>query len=122
MNKPKRRTDDRLLSLEERLAKHSILDEETSCLVWQAGKNQGYGILSHKRKLLKAHRVAYQVHVGFLEEGSIVHHVCANRACVNPQHLQQVSPTNNVAEMLERQYYISRIAELEKELADGKQA
>ena len=120
MDKPKRRTDDRLLSLEERLAKHSVLDEDTSCMVWQLATSKGYGVISLKGKLLRAHRVSYQLHVGSLEEGSVVHHVCANRACINPEHLQQVSTINNTAEMIERQYYLSRIAELEKELANGK--
>lgn len=45
-----------------------------------------------------------------------VHHKCANRSCINPAHLQVVEPHENTAEMLERQSYLRRIAELEAEL------
>ena len=41
-----------------------------------------------------------------------------NTMCVNPDHLQPVTYRDNIAEMLARSSYISRIAELEKALAD----
>ena len=44
------------------------------------------------------------------------HHTCANRACVNPDHVQAVSQRENVAEMKQRNVYLARIAELESEL------
>ena len=77
----------------------------------------GYGVTSIKGKLVRAHRVSYQEHVGPIPMGSVVHHTCANRACINPKHLQLLSSTENVAEMLERRAYKDRIAELEAELA-----
>ncbi|WP_149030425.1 hypothetical protein [Kitasatospora sp. MBT66] len=46
-----------------------------------------------------------------------IHHKCAVRACVNPLHLQAVTPVENTAEMLERKALKARIAELEAELA-----
>lgn len=48
------------------------------------------------------------------------HHKCANTLCVNPEHLQWVTPKANEAEMIERNWYIRRIAELEAELAEAK--
>lgn len=44
------------------------------------------------------------------------HHKCANRTCVNPDHLQPVSHRDNVAEMLARNYLKTRIRELEEAL------
>jgi polyhydroxyalkanoate synthesis regulator phasin len=35
---------------------------------------------------------------------------------VNPEHLQIVSPNENIAEMLERTYYKERIKELEENI------
>lgn len=47
---------------------------------------------------------------------SVVHHVCARTSCVNPDHLQRVTQRENAAEMLERNYYLGRIAALEAAL------
>ena len=38
----------------------------------------------------KAHRVAYYIHHGELDEFLDVHHTCRNRSCVNPDHLEAV--------------------------------
>jgi len=46
-----------------------------------------------------------------------VHHVCGNSLCVEPSHLQVVTPAANTAEMLERTHYKARIASLEQALA-----
>lgn len=45
-----------------------------------------------------------------------VHHKCAEPLCFNPIHLQVVQPHENTAEMLERRYYLQRIADLETAL------
>lgn len=44
-----------------------------------------------------------------------MHHKCANRACINPKHLQAVTAESNTAEMLERNFLQARIRELEME-------
>ena len=120
-DKPLRRVMN--MPIKERLENNTVLDPETSCLIWQLAKSRnGYGVIKYEGKKQKAHRLAYEIFVGPLQPGSVVHHTCSTRACVNPEHLQQISAQNNVAEMLERSYYINRIAELEKEIADGKQA
>lgn len=48
----------------------------------------------------------------------VVHHICANRACVNPEHLQLTSQRENMAEMMQRQYYLARITQLEAQIAE----
>jgi hypothetical protein len=44
--------------------------------------------------------------------------MCANSACVNPDHLQPVTHRENVAEMMARQSLLARIRELEARLAE----
>lgn len=44
------------------------------------------------------------------------HHACANTRCVNPEHLQWLSPHDNLAEMKERGRYTLRIQRLEQAL------
>lgn len=46
------------------------------------------------------------------------HHICANTACVNPDHLQPVTFRDNTAEMLSRRAYAARIEELERVIAE----
>lgn len=63
------------------------------------------------------HRIACEVRYRKPLGLNQAHHTCANRACVNPEHMQAISGRENMAEMLQRNYYIARIRELEAALA-----
>lgn len=59
----------------------------------------GYGslvIVYQGRKIRPAHRISYLLFVGFLEEGKEINHICRNKACVNPDHLELVTHTDNL--------------------------
>jgi hypothetical protein len=68
------------------------------CWSWVgATDSSGYGHLRVKGKLITAHRLAHQLWIGPLVEGLEVDHLCANRRCFNPLHLEQVPRSVNKA-------------------------
>lgn len=70
------------------------VDKSGECWVWTAALDQdGYGTC-RRGGTKRAHRVAYEELVGPIPDGLVVDHLCRNRACVNPLHLEPV--TNRV--------------------------
>lgn len=67
--------------------------------------------------MLQVHRLTLEAKHRAPLGSQAAHHMCANSTCVNPDHLQPVSHNENTAEMMQRQYYVARIRELEDALA-----
>jgi len=55
----------------------------------------GYVRIRHGGKRYFAHRFAYEKHIGPLVPGMEIDHLCKNRRCWNPDHLEQVTPLEN---------------------------
>lgn len=70
------------------------------CWQWTSRPDgKGYGqINAGKRptKMLRAHRVAYELSVGLIPDGLQLDHLCRNRMCVNPEHLEPVPCRENL--------------------------
>lgn len=86
-----------MLSLKERWANKVELREGERCFFWMgAADPRGYGKIQVDGQLLYAHRVSYELHKGLIPEGMYIDHRCSTPNCVNPAHLDAVSPGDNV--------------------------
>lgn len=68
------------------------------CWIWTASRNsKGYGLASvGGGAIALAHRIAYELLVGPIQEGLQIDHLCRVRECVNPSHLEPVTAAENV--------------------------
>jgi len=73
----------------------------SECIIYKGSINkQGYGVYGKKHRL--AHRIAYENHHGSIPKGMTIDHLCCNRTCVNPDHLECVTLSENVKRMHSR--------------------
>lgn len=58
----------------------------------------GYGKvrMRNPRRNASAHRVAYEAFRGPIETGLVIDHLCRNRKCVNPWHMESVTQRENI--------------------------
>lgn len=76
--------------------KYHIADAATGCWNWIAAKDKnGYGAKKFNNRAMKAHRYMYEKLCGPIPEGMTLDHLCRNRACVNPAHLEPVTARIN---------------------------
>lgn len=68
-----------------------------SCWEWLGWKdNEGYGRFSLHSRSRRAHRISWELLRGPIPEKLTLDHVCRNRACVNPDHLEPVTNAVNI--------------------------
>lgn len=74
----------------------SKLELDGSCWIWAGCRNEkGYGYFNLRRKNYRAHRLAYASVCGVPDESLEMDHMCGNRACCNPAHLEPVTGEEN---------------------------
>ena len=66
------------------------------CVIARKPRQDGYGKLRVGRKTVYLHRRAYEIWFGPIPKGMQIDHLCRNRACCNPNHLEVVWPSTNI--------------------------
>jgi len=58
-------------------------------------RSGGYGMVTINKKNYSTHRLSYQLYKGDIPKGLVIDHLCRNRACCNPEHLEVVTYSVN---------------------------
>jgi hypothetical protein len=80
----------------ERITRNVTADDN-GCWNWNlyVSPSTGYGFLTTGGRRHLAHRVSYESLVGPIPDGLQIDHLCRNRRCVNPEHLEPVTGSEN---------------------------
>jgi HNH endonuclease len=71
----------------------------SGCVEWTGGKvgrDRNYGQITVDGVSVYVHRFAYEFLVGPIPDGMVIDHVCLNTLCVNPDHMEPVTTSENV--------------------------
>lgn len=74
-----------------------LVNPKTGCWEWQLSQTtKGYGKLRHEGRTRQAHIVYFELECGAVPKGRVLDHLCKNKVCVNPAHLEPVLHQVNV--------------------------
>lgn len=92
----------------EQLKNYCFIDDN-QCWNWKKSKSRGYGVFAismgsgYGSVSIPAHRVAFYIAYGSITssyqvslDSMVIDHTCGNRACINPDHLEEVLQSENM--------------------------
>ncbi len=89
---PQRRRE----TLPERISRF-VVESPNGCWEWNGSRfKTGYGKMRIDGRTVSVHRASYEAHVGPIPDGLQIDHLCRNRPCCNPAHLEPVTASENL--------------------------
>lgn len=82
---------------QDRFEAKLVKGDPAECWPWLGARNstRWYGRFAFGGRASQAHRVAYELYVGPIPPGLEIDHLCRNTICVNPNHLEAVTGSEN---------------------------
>lgn len=81
------------INYKERLLR--LIHKTDDCWIWKGTVSQQHGYGHYGHTGIQAHRAVYEAFVGKISEGLQLDHLCRNKVCVNPAHLEPVTAREN---------------------------
>lgn len=78
------------------------VNKTNNCWEWSGTNNYRYGLLRTCGKMVRAHRISWEIHFGTIPAGLHVLHKCDNTLCVNPDHLFLGTHFDNMQDMAKK--------------------
>lgn len=85
------------MSVRERLLDRIFIDPITVCWNWAGSKaGGGYGLILVAGRVRGVHVLSYETFIGPIPDGLEIDHLCRNKGCINPEHLEAVTHRVNI--------------------------
>ena len=78
-----------------RISEKLKIGDQDECWPWNGCLTSGYGAIRINGKQHLVHRIMYETHKGKIPKGKEIDHLCRNRRCANPNHLEAVTHQEN---------------------------
>lgn len=82
--------------VKDRLVERIGKGAANGCWVWGGNLSDGYGTIAYLGRTQYVHRLMYELERGAIPAGLQLDHLCRNRACCNPAHLEPVTGRENL--------------------------
>ena len=89
------------MNLPEHIFNKTMFEPNTGCWIWTGAKGKsGYGNIGINKKTYSIHRIVYEIEKGQIPIGYQIDHLCNNKICINPYHLEAKTPKENIIRAL----------------------